>query len=135
MRREAKRLPVVVVQDERLPDELRPKTRGGCETGMRPCPFASCRHHLAIEISPVTGSIKFNFPDVEIWNMKETCALDIADRGGITLEEVGEYTSLTRERVRQLESHGLKILRIHAPAALDEREGRLFDMPVGPSGD
>jgi DNA-directed RNA polymerase sigma subunit (sigma70/sigma32) len=39
--------------------------------------------------------------------MGETCALDIAERGGITLEEVGEIMNLTRERIRQLEMSGL----------------------------
>jgi DNA-directed RNA polymerase sigma subunit (sigma70/sigma32) len=47
--------------------------------------------------------------------MTDTCALDIADRGGITLEEVGEIMNLTRERVRQVETAGLAKL-----AALDE---------------
>ena len=57
------------------------------------------------------GSIKINFPDVEVWEMTDTCALDIADRGGITLEEVGEIMNLTRERVRQLETQGLTKLQ------------------------
>jgi DNA-directed RNA polymerase sigma subunit (sigma70/sigma32) len=55
----------------------------------------------------VRGSIKINFPDLEVWEMTDTCALDIADRGGITLEEVGEIMNLTRERVRQVETQGL----------------------------
>ena len=48
-----------------------------------------------------------NFTDIEVWEMTETCALDVADRGGITLEEVGEIMNLTRERVRQVETAGL----------------------------
>ena len=43
--------------------------------------------------------------------MEETCALDVADRGGITLEEVGEILNLTRERIRQVEVKGLQKLR------------------------
>ena len=43
--------------------------------------------------------------------MTDTCALDIADRGGITLEEVGQIMNLTRERVRQLETQGLAKLQ------------------------
>jgi hypothetical protein len=66
---------------------------------------------LYIDVHPVRGSIKINFPDVEVWEMTDTCALDIADRGGITLEEVGEIMNLTRERVRQLEPQGLAKLQ------------------------
>ena len=53
-----------------------------------------------------------NFPDKELWELNETCALDVADRAGITLEEVGVIMNLTRERVRQLEMRGLSKLRV-----------------------
>jgi len=88
-------------------DYWRPQTRGECADIERPCPFVACKYHLYIDVHPVRGSIKINFPDVDVWEMEETCALDIADRGGITLEEVGEIMNLTRERVRQLETQGL----------------------------
>jgi hypothetical protein len=83
----------------------RPKTRTECVDMERPCPFVSCKYHLYIDVHPVRGSIKLNFPDVDVWEMTETCSLDIADRGGITLEEVGEIMNLTRERVRQVRDH------------------------------
>ena len=89
----------------------KPKTRADCKDMERPCPYISCKHHLYIDVHPVRGSIKLNFPDVEVWEMTETCALDIADRGGITLEEVGEIMNLTRERVRQVETAGLAKLQ------------------------
>ena len=55
--------------------------------------------------------------------MTETCALDVADRGGITLEEVGTLLNLTRERIRQVERSGIDQLR----AALgDEADDALF---------
>ena len=88
-------------------DYWRPKTRTECVDMERPCPFVSCKYHLYIDVHPVRGSIKINFTDMEVWEMTETCALDIADRGGITLEEVGEIMNLTRERVRQVETAGL----------------------------
>ena len=88
-------------------DHDRPQTRGACAGGERPCPFVSCKHHLYLDVNPETGSIKMNFPDVEVWNMTETCTLDVAERGGVTLEEVGEIMNLTRERIRQLEMSGL----------------------------
>jgi len=92
-------------------DYWKPKTRSECKDMDRPCPFVSCKYHLYIDVHPVRGSIKLNFPDVEIWEMTETCALDVADRGGITLEEVGEIMNLTRERVRQVETAGLARLQ------------------------
>lgn len=88
----------------------RPQSRGECAEMERPCPFVSCKYHLYIDVHPVRGSIKINFPDLEVWEMTDTCALDIADRGGITLEEVGEIMNLTRERVRQVETQGLSKL-------------------------
>src|SRR6202007_584004 len=50
-------------------------------------------------------------PDLEVWEMNETCALDVADRGGTTLEEVGAIMNLTRERIRQVEVKGLAKLQ------------------------
>jgi hypothetical protein len=92
-------------------DIVRPKTRAECADGERPCPFVSCKHHLYLDVSARTGAIKLNFPDLEVWEMTETCALDVADRGGTTLEEVGAIMNLTRERIRQVEVKGLAKLQ------------------------
>jgi Sigma-70, region 4 len=85
----------------------KPRMRADCVNGERPCPFVSCKHHLYLDVSAKTGAIKLNFPDLEVWEMTETCALDVADRGGTTLEEVGAIMNLTRERIRQVEVKGL----------------------------
>ncbi len=90
---------------------LRPRTRADCIHAQRPCLFVSCKHNLYLDVNPETGSIKLNFPDKEIWELEETCALDVADKGGITLEEVGAIMNLTRERIRQVETRGLLKLR------------------------
>ncbi len=92
-------------------DEDRPEYRSECRNGERPCPYVSCKYHLYLDVNPRTGSIKLNFPGLEVWELTETCSLDVADRGGITLEEVGEVLNLTRERIRQVESKGLEKLR------------------------
>jgi hypothetical protein len=95
-------------------DATRPKLRGECAEGERPCPYVSCKYNLYVDVNPRTGSVKMNFPDKELWELAETCALDVADRQGITLEEVGVIMNLTRERVRQLEMRGLTKLRVIA---------------------
>ncbi|MBT8492183.1 MAG: DNA-binding protein [Deltaproteobacteria bacterium] len=97
-------------------DIPRPKTRAECKGQSRPCPWVACKHHLYLDVNPDTGSIKINFPDLEPWELSETCALDVADRGGITLEEVGEIMNLTRERIRQVEVRGLLKLREASPS-------------------
>lgn len=91
-------------------DIERPKTRAECGE-QRPCPWVACKHHLYLDINPETGSLKINFPDLEPWELRDTCALDVAARGGSTLDEVGEATNLTRERIRQLEVVGLMKLK------------------------
>ncbi len=90
----------------------RPRTRGECPVE-RPCPFVSCAYHLALDVDDRTGSVKLNHPsddDDELSDLREipeTCALDAADRGGMTLEEVGEIMNLVREAVAKIEGHVL----------------------------
>jgi hypothetical protein len=99
-----------------MPDDVdRPQSRADCQAMPRPCPFVSCKHHLYLDVNPETGSIKLNFPDLEVWEMKDTCSLDVADKNGITLEEVGEIMNLTRERIRQVEVRGLIKLKMLSP--------------------
>jgi hypothetical protein len=107
----------------------RPKTRADCEHGERPCPFVSCTHHLYLDVLEKTGAIKLNFPDLEVWEMTETCSLDVADRGGGTLEDVGAIVNLTRERIRQVEVTALAKLR-----SLRERQGLKGYADEGPNG-
>ena len=87
------------------------KSRSDCANGMRPCHFVSCKYHLYLDVKTSTNSIKLNFPHLEVWEMEHTCSLDVAGRGGMTLEEVGHILNLTRERVRQVEVAGLEKLR------------------------
>jgi hypothetical protein len=93
----------------------RPKTWGGCvERGLgteHPCPFVSCKHHLAVDVNPQLGSIKTTHPGEDL-DAHETCSLALSERGGMTLEAVSEVMNLTRERIRQIE--GLAIAKLKA---------------------
>src|SRR5262249_14425373 len=93
-------------QLEPLGPIVRPTTRADCIDGPRPCPFVGCVHHLYLDATP-KGSIKLNFPDLEPWELRESCCLDVASRDGATLEDVGGFMNLTRERVRQIEGRAL----------------------------
>jgi hypothetical protein len=99
-------------------DYWKPRTRADCAEGPRPCPFVSCKYHLFIDVSAKTGAIKLNFP-----------ALDVADRGGTTLEDVGAIMNLTRERIRQLEVKALAKLN-----AVDEMLSLRDYIDEGPNG-
>ena len=115
--------------------EGRPQTYGDCEarglgTALA-CPYLACKHHLYLDVHERTGSIKLNFPDLEPWDLPETCALAVANRGGTTLEDVGALVNLTRERVRQVELASHDALR----RVLDGGGLRLEDLlPEGRRG-
>jgi hypothetical protein len=79
---------------------------------VRPCPFVSCRYHLYIDVDE-SGALKENFPNLEPWELEESCVLDVADRGGSTLEEVATALNITRERVKKVESSALAKMMEH----------------------
>lgn len=96
------------------PMPRRPLTRGEClpGVGLRPCPWVSCKFHLWLDVTPA-GNIMFNRLDVfvdELEKMGDTCALDVADRGGLQLEAVGDIMNVTRERIRQVEAVAVRKL-------------------------
>lgn len=81
-----------------------------CDNKTRPCPYYTCRYHLKFDVLE-NGNLKDNHPGREYWEMDDTCALDVAERGPRTLEQVGFALNLTRERVRQLEVDAMARLR------------------------
>lgn len=94
---------------ELAPDVERPRVRGDCEGGDRPCPFVGCRYHTYLDINRQNGSIVFNHPGKQPEDISPatSCALDVAARGGTRLEEVGVVLNVTRERIRQIEQKAL----------------------------
>jgi hypothetical protein len=107
----------------------KPRKRAECVDGPRPCPFVSCEYHLFVDVSPRTGAIKLNFPDLEVWELTESCALDVADRGGTTLEDVGAIMNLTRERIRQVEVKALA--KLEALRDMNALRDYVDEGPVG----
>lgn len=121
--------------------EARPKTRGECKDGERPCPWVGCRHHLGIELmsslesSPkVRGrGLRVSATDEQIVDGvvtgNESCSLDVAERehDGMTLDEVGELMDVTRERVRQIEVVALAKLQEEVPNDPEMRRYRSMD--------
>jgi hypothetical protein len=70
-----------------------------------------CRYHLYLDVNPKTGLLKLNFPEDDVWEIPDTCSLDVAERGSRTLEEVGRCFGLTRERIRQIEQMAIEKIR------------------------
>jgi hypothetical protein len=94
----------------------RPQTRGECKDATRPCPYVSCRHHLALEVTEI-GSIIATRPGTEIWDLDRTCSLDVADArpDGASLREIAKTLGVSRERVRQILVAGMRKLREQHP--------------------
>lgn len=70
-----------------------PATRGECEDGERPCPFASCRYWLD--------------------HASASCALDVADDGMQTQEKVAALMGVSQQRVDYLEKRAIRKARLY----------------------
>jgi hypothetical protein len=92
-------------------------TRGACRRLQGPCPHAVCRFNLTAERRDNRGA-KPNQQHLPV--VHESCALEAAEQGGMTLEEIAKRLSLTRERVRQIELGALK--KLWAKLGADETE-------------
>lgn len=102
----------------------RPKTRGDCAGVERPCPYVACKWNLFLDVTE-NGNVKLNFPDIEPGEMGASCALDVADEGGATLERTGEVLNITRERVRQIDEDVLLAVKRRAGLGLADYRGHV----------
>jgi hypothetical protein len=75
-------------------------TGGVCRKLPGQCQHTVCRFNLTAERRDNRGAkpAEMHLPVV-----REACALEAAERGGMTLEEIATRLSVTRERVRQIE--------------------------------
>jgi len=87
--------------------------RSDCTDGPRPCPLVGCPYNNYLDVNPRTGHITLTHGDraPEDVPPDESCSLDVADRGGLTLEEIANVLGLTRERIRQIELGAIKKIR------------------------
>ena len=106
----------------------RPRTRAECEPGgggehaHRPCPFATCRYHIAYDQQP-TGTLIEYHPGKELHELPATCALDVADEGPQQSTRVGALLNITKSRAGQLEEQAVASMRSNALRL------RLLDVP------
>lgn len=70
-----------------------PRTRGECEDGERPCPFATCRYWLDHE--------------------QASCALDIADEGRHTQHQVAALLGVSQPGVLKIERRAIRKARLY----------------------
>lgn len=87
-----------------------PKTRADCmDNGLRPCPWVGCKYNNFLSVTQ-NGAIIFDQPGLDPTEVdpERSCSLDVADEGGIVLEDVGEVFSVTRERARQFIDNALE---------------------------
>lgn len=110
-------LPVLLTQALAEPDPVdgweppqRPRTRGECQGGPRPCPWVSCRHHLYLEVF-AGGTIRVNNPAVLPWEMTHSCSLDLAVEDGMGHQQIGDAMGITKQRAQQVEAVALLALK------------------------
>lgn len=96
---------------ELIPLLPRPRTRGDCANVPRPCPFVSCRFHLYLDVS-VRGRLTLNFPDKEPHELENSCALDVAEQGGVSHLEVANISGVTKQAILQNEGRALRKLAL-----------------------
>lgn len=91
-----------------VPQYWRPQTRADCLDGPRPCPFVGCRYNLLVEVT-AAGSIKM--PLGAPWEADPdtpSCALDVADDGERTLQDIADILGISLQWVVQSRAEALR---------------------------
>lgn len=104
----------------------RPRTRGECMGREEPCPFVSCRHHLAHEmVQDMHENSAGDIADA-VLAMRHTCALDVADDGQQTFTDIGKAIGTSRQGARLVFNRACK--RIGAdPLYIEKHESMQRD--------
>ena len=89
-------------EDLEFLDRNRPDNTDDCPINEEHfCPFVGCRYHLYLETNGT--NIKFLHPGKEVWELEETCALRVANRGPHPQEEIAPFFGLTRQSFTKTE--------------------------------
>jgi len=108
-----------------------PPTRGDCGQIARPCTRTSCPHNKHRDDEPAGRPHENGGRRVlQVRAVGESCALDVADRGGHSYRQVAGELGVTEERVRQLEKRGLVKQRL-AHDLLEHLESYRSKLPEG----
>lgn len=131
--------PPVLSRPRRALPVWRPQTRADCLPGgrnaQRPCPYASCRHNLLVDIDCETAKVRETAEDPA--SLPFTCSLDVADlvdqeNRTVILRELQPAFGVTRERVRQLELRAIDAFqRGMSRKKTDERAPKVLASPWG----
>lgn len=103
--------------------DRRPRTRGDCAKGPRPCPWVGCRYHLATDALRLRWSPRYGLahqPEPAavvraLGELTETCALDVAEQGEHTYLSIAQLMRMTRSRAQQIAQKGLAQVNERAP--------------------
>ena len=120
----ARALPIV----EREPGY--PVTRGDCIDAQRPCPYVSCKWHLLTTIASDGRMYKardFDERDPDsivaaLVEMSETCTLDVADKGGMSEEEIGDIYGVSADKMKRDSMTAVARARARIMMAMDPKD-------------
>lgn len=100
----------------------------------QPCPYRECRYHLVEGKRQRTYSGQLCRSTREADDGLETCALAVAQDGGLTGAEVGAMLGISRQRAEQIEATALlkirkRLIALDRESAHDSQ--RPNDLPIG----
>lgn len=107
-------------------DFERPRTRGDCKDGPRPCPWVSCRHHLWLNLSSKGKLTGIALAD-DLPTHGESCALDVAESGPQSLEDIAGMMGIKRQGLHLTEVAVMEKLREHVGALGAAKDSGLFE--------
>ena len=86
----------------------RPRRRKDCVKGPRPCPWVRCRYHLHFELEG--DLLEYRDMDSDVPH-EPSCALDVANGGKHSSEEIAEIMQLPVAEVDEIAREALAKLR------------------------